>query len=196
MQKQTPSASLTYQYLVNASLKTQSILNSELNAQMFVQLIGDPHTPSYWGNHTGYLHKLHMYYTLFATQENKSFGDIEIALNLALKTAKQCQQALLQNHSCSFAPLKQLLYNITFIFIQNVECYAENHFVLFFILRKHEQIDTLYGKGTVERIFLTLFSKGLKEASQYLLQKFSTLGYTHLIPSINEHFSMIGSNEL
>lgn len=195
MQTQKVNAALIYQYVLNESLIIQNILKEEPSDKMFVDLIGELSTTTFWGSSTGHLHKLHMYYSHILAQGENSLCDIKIALNLTLKTAKQCQHALLNDLACPFLILKQMLYNITFIFIQKIELYAKNHYVLFFLLRKHQEIDAIYGEGTVNRIFESLFSKGIDEASQYLLSQFSNHGYTHLIPTINEHFNMISRYE-
>ena len=197
MQKNKLSSPLIYQYVLNESLIIQNILSKEVSDDMFIHLIGESQTQNNWSatsfldSYVGHLNKLYRYYSLFPAHGQNSLCNIDIALKLTLKTAKECQSALINDLECPLPVLKQMLYNITFIFIQKIEIYAKNQYVLFFLLRKHQQIDTIYGKGTVARIFLALFSKGIVEATQYLLQKFSALGYNHLIPSINKHFNMI-----
>lgn len=67
--------------------------------------------------------------------------------------------------------------------------FSHNENVVFFILRHKKQLDALYKPGFTRELIKKMFSKGINEACQFLLERYSIRGFNNLIPVINRKFA-------
>lgn len=56
--------------------------------------------------------------------------------------------------------------------------------VIFYILRHHKTFDKLYGNRFTIKLFSRLYSKGLQEAHNLLVNKYSNRGFDNVLPAI------------
>jgi hypothetical protein len=66
--------------------------------------------------------------------------------------------------------------------------FSQDENVVFFILRNKEQLDALYKPKFTKDLIKKMFSKGIQEASQFLLERYTIRGFNNLIPLINRKF--------
>ncbi|PJD94694.1 MAG: hypothetical protein CK425_10645 [Parachlamydia sp.] len=62
--------------------------------------------------------------------------------------------------------------------------FSHDENVLYFLLQQHEEFGKIYGESFVNKIFEKMFSAGVPEAGQFLLQKYGARGFHDLFPAI------------
>lgn len=89
---------------------------------------------------------------------------------------------------CSFQRFSRLVVHAVMPFHHN-----EN--VIFFILRHKEEFDSLYTPGFTKEWIQKMFpTGGIKEAGQFLLQRYTSRGFDNLIPTINTKIAELESS--
>ncbi len=202
------SEAILFQHILNKCLIIATLLQEAPTHHLFANLVGDTNDQQLdwratcaWGTSIGHLRKLNYYYSLIIGDQRHPPPLLKVAqvLNDALLATKECEFALtLKENSLqdSFVKLKAHILAATALFLEHVDTYGKNVHILLFLLRKQEAFDALLGKGTIAKIYLSLFSNGLVEASQFLTKSYSEKGYSHLLPFIQKNFNRIQRNEL
>ncbi len=67
--------------------------------------------------------------------------------------------------------------------------FRDDENVLFFTVRHHEQIDTLFGQHFVHKLMLELFPDGLDSACDFMVARYTQRGFESLIPEIEQQFT-------
>lgn len=66
--------------------------------------------------------------------------------------------------------------------------YSQDENVILFILFNKEELDNIYKPKFTKELLKKMFSKGIKEANRFLLERYTVRGFTNLIPIINQKF--------
>lgn len=69
--------------------------------------------------------------------------------------------------------------------------FKEDENVLYFLVRHHEQFNTIYGDHYVSKLLGKLFSQGHKEAEKLLLRRYKRRGFESHLDTIKHHFTLL-----
>lgn len=62
--------------------------------------------------------------------------------------------------------------------------YRKDENVIYFVIRNHKSIDSVFGLNFTHELIEELFPKGIQEAEAFLQQRFKKRGFNHLLPKI------------
>lgn len=193
------------QHILNKCLVIHHLLQDVPSRTLFISLIGDPKQISafIWATSPGHLRKLNDYYCLMLADKRQPPAPILLkagqALSDAVFTVKECEFSLSQNQhamDACFVRLKDQVVEMTTLFLQHIDSYGKNVHLLLFLLRKQKEFDAMLGKGTIAKIYLSIFTSGLQEASQFLVSNYSKKGYTHLLPFIKNNLITMQKHDM
>lgn len=176
-------------------------------SQCLVKLIGHEYGNENilsWGYFQGHLRSLHLYSASIARKPNTATRRIVILANhtgKALQIAQELQQTtkllwsipIKANKEVSYNKFKKLLYRLTMLkapitkAVKNVlikDINDEN--ILFFMLRRKNDFESIYGKGSVNQIIETIFPNGIEECQLFLVGKYKKRGFGELKDLINQ----------
>lgn len=156
-----------------------------------------------WTAEKGSLNKLRHYCYLFvhrSKSEDKDIANMNVCVSKAFHSALQCrevilslQQESLENTSVpSYVTLYQLLdrlidnmRRVSRLILRILIQYRTDENVLYFLLRHREDFDRLYKTQFVIKILKKMYPRGIKEAGELLVEKYSRRGFDSIIPAIN-----------
>ncbi len=160
--------SLLFQFILNEILFAAKILD-HLPARD--KLVGGPISP--WNFQWGRLHKLQSYFLLFEKDPASPLYKL-IEQLIADVTASDLSSQEIREI------LKQLKKIALQIFDKLVTFHDEN--ILYFILRKQEELDRLCGPKFVLKHFRTLFPEG--NEGEWMTSRYAKRGFFSLVPLI------------
>lgn len=70
--------------------------------------------------------------------------------------------------------------------VRIIQDFRHDENVIYFMLRHHQQLDSLYGENFVARLFKKFFPQKNKGVGEFLIQRYTERGFSHLIPVIQE----------
>ncbi len=191
---------LLFQFILNECLMTLSKLQTFSSEESLFLIIGlkENHEISRrWDPHTGHLRWLYYYFTLFETHFNekntpllKQFG---ASLKRALRLAQQYQitSSTFDPRAKSLLHLKVEVKKMIYLLLKKLFEYRANENVIFFLVRNHELIEKLCGKAKTSFLLVSLFPKGIKEISTFLVERYTKRGFHHLIPLIQQKTALL-----
>jgi hypothetical protein len=163
--------SLLFQFTLSEILRTVKVMKLQSPSD---SLLENP--SSSWNFNTTPLRRLHTYFSGL-NKESSYLHSIE---------------ELIKDHTYSkkenFEGINCLLQEISSHLFDHITLPEEN--LLFFLLRRREELDDLHGKDFVARTFKRLFPEG--DVEEWLSDRFQKRGFTHLIPVIKHHLEGMG----
>lgn len=152
----------------------------------------------YWGSDNGSLHRLH-HYAAFMSDQTKTLGSEFPPLE---ETCRKCW--LLGTHL--FGAIEGRRLNITLSILHKLQRYMrqiaqelvkaiallrDDENLLYFLLRNSVPLDAIYGSNFVLRLLDSLFSNGLVDAKNFLIEKYTARGFDKLAEKIRQQFDRI-----
>lgn len=163
-----------------------------------------------WQTQTGLLLKLKNYCNRYSKQDlkkNRAFFGLQDHI---MKTWMHCLHSLIilqklplyrqkeEFRSTMFTPLLRILdridmqiKKISHLLAKTILLFHQDENVLFFILRHQKQLENVYQPLFVKEIFCKIFPKGLKEAENFLMEKYLNRGFEHVLPIISHQFAKL-----
>lgn len=154
-----------------------------------------------WSMNRGILVKLKDYSDLLVhnANENEAFNHIH---NYFHKVWLKCRQALdlLQSSNLVEGSLADTFKKIAVIIetinqsirsaakliAQMIFEFRNDENVLFFLLRHHVQLQELYGREFLFKLFTKMYPKGMDAAEEFIVKKYRKRGFNDLIPVIKK----------
>lgn len=196
----------------NASEEMLALLEklfSSINALTGSAVINQPYFP--WSCDKGCLNKLHHYCYLYAhlsPDNKKETAEINTSVRKAFHSAMESRELLLclQQESHMGKPvfaesqvlhplLDKLIDNLTRVsrlLLPIILSYREDENVLFFLLSRQEEFDSLYQSSCLAHLLQQMYPGGLREAKDFLLKQYTKRGFDHLLALIDKKMVMLG----
>ncbi|HEV8051018.1 MAG TPA: hypothetical protein VGP47_00875 [Parachlamydiaceae bacterium] len=146
-----------------------------------------------WNFSEGLLPKLRTYCALFLQNADTDEKELIAIQHYADKIWQNCLQALdalhevPQDRTQLFASLEKsssAMQRFAKLMTRLIHQFRNDENVIFYVLRNHKTFDKLYGNRFVIKLFSKIYPKGLKEAHNLLITKFTDRGFENMLPSI------------
>jgi hypothetical protein len=85
-----------------------------------------------------------------------------------------------------YAKIQKLLKKTCTYFLKQVPYFKRDETLLFFLLRKQNEFDSLVGKEVLRKLLASLFEGNLTQLQTWLCKKYAEKGFPHLIAFINQ----------
>jgi hypothetical protein len=185
---------LLYQFFLHECLAACMLVKSAPTPGLLKQVIGESAHQFY--SLQGHLPKMLHYYELHMSNfapypKMKSVGRTLESACLAAQSCAELIEKDSKDHKKPFLRLRRDLKKVGKLLFDLVPQYKNNPHVLYFILCRHEQLDSLYGKASLVRLFNSLFEGGLEEVETILSESFARKVFHHLLPNIQKQLETI-----
>jgi hypothetical protein len=147
-----------------------------------------------WNFNQGLLAKLRTYCALFLQNADTDEKELIAIQHYADKIWQNCLQAtdalheLPQDHALLFSALEKsgtAMQRFAKLIARLIPQFKNDENVIFYILRNHKLFDKLYGNRFAFKLFSKIYPKGLKEAQQFLIEKYRERGFENMLPVID-----------
>ncbi|MCC5831920.1 MAG: hypothetical protein JJU12_02630 [Chlamydiales bacterium] len=185
---------LLYQFFLHESLLACMLVKETPTPDLLKQIMGESAHQFY--NSQGHLPKMLHYYDLHMEnfEPYPAMKSVGRTLDRALSAARSCADLIdkeCKDHKKHFLQLRRELKKVGKLLYDLLPHYKNNPHVLYFVLCRHEQLDSLYGKASLVSLFDSLFEGGLVEVETFLSDSFSRKGFHHLLPNIQKQLETI-----
>lgn len=155
-----------------------------------------------WNQKDGILWRLKNYCKALVDLEGKSdplISKMESSVNQAFLSALHSLDILQQSASFEEDSMIALQKGLKKIIDQmkrfskalafKLQQFSDNENVIFFLLRHQNELDKIYGKQFVFKTINKMHSKGIEEATIFILKQYKNRGFNHFIPAIKKKIS-------
>lgn len=153
----------------------------------------------------GALTKFKMRCLAFIQQSDSETKDLLAMQHYAEKTWQHCLLACDAigdaSNKCTqaFAHLEKAvnaLNRLGKLIVRLIQQYRDDENVVFFVLRHKDAFDKVFGKRFLIKLFCRMYSKGLREAEQFLIKKYYERCFDNMGPMINRLFIELEASNL
>lgn len=162
---------------------------------MLHQLVGSKKNLSYlpWNLHEGTLARLKSHCLIFAQNADNDGKEFMAIQHYAEKTWQHCLQILDLLHEmpdkCTplFAILEKAcgaMHRFAKLIPKIIHQFKEDENVIFFVLRHHQQLDKLYGKRFIYKLFSRIYPNGMQDVQNLLNTNYLARNFDNITPVI------------
>lgn len=151
-----------------------------------------------WNFSEGILTRLKTYCAVFAQSADNDEKELIAMQYYADKVWQHCLQAVeaLRESPNQRTPLFVALekasgatQRFAKIISRVIQQFRDDENVVFFVLRRKQQIDKLYGKRFIIKLLCRMYPKGLREARHFLTKRYMERNFDNLLPTLSAIFT-------
>ncbi len=206
--KEMETLLITGRFLANVDSHLDKLLSS-VTQLTGSSMINEHISP--WDSKSGSLSKLRHHCYPFVNRsdsKDKSIVNLNICVSKAFHSSLQAREIIIylqqEKHNVKGVPDYAMLYQLLDRLIDNINRvsrlilriiiqYRDNENVVYFLLRKRDELNTLYKTDLVSKIFRKMYPNEVEEAGQLLMKKYSDRGFKNLLNAIATKIAELGS---
>ncbi len=195
-------SAMTEMMTLEAILKKNSKGLDERVIETFERLQGPPFKNGLypWNADNGLFFKLKNFCSALAAksyEKDKEALYLEKAADKVWKLGRDIQESTLCVRSFSkMLKLSAAMRTLARQIVQTIPQFRDDENVIYFLIKNHERLDSLFGSHFVVTLMDFLFPAGQEETEKFLINRYTQRGFTQLLPMITSQTENLYSRHL